>query len=371
MNITQDFTQLFKSFSPQWELFEDKSFVVYGAGSFGQWVARVLTNQQQTVKYFLDQREGLTSINDIPVYQPQRHQCLDKNVVVVIGVFNAYVDLQEIYSFLKKAGFLSILNAVEFYHHFPQPLSERFWLSQIADYRQYQEEIIAGYDYWADENSKYLYLKLWEYRLTGEYSCLPVPSGTATQYFPTDIPKWTAPLRLIDCGAYTGDTLENFQEAHIPLDTVIAFEPDLKNFSKLVETSKHLQVEGEIYLYPCGAYSKTQLIRFNSNEISDSSSISETGEEIIQVVSIDECLPYFFPTLIKMDIEGAEIPALLGAQKIIRKYRPGLAICAYHRPHDIWQIPKIISEWHLEYKFYLRTHGYSEFDSVIYGISQT
>lgn len=371
MNIQQDFTRLFSTFSSQWELFKGKPFVIYGAGPFGQWVAKVLISQQQTVKYFLDQRQGLTNVNNIPVYQPQQHQCPNEDITVIIGIFNTHVDLQEIYEFLKKAGFHTVLNAVEFYHHFPHQLPERFWLTQIADYRQYQEEIITGYDYWADENSKSLYMKLWEYRLTGKYSCLPTPSGIATQYFPTDVPKWTTPLRLIDCGAYTGDTLERFQEAHIPLDTVVAFEPDLKNFSKLVETSKYLQVNNGVYLYPCGTYSKTQLVRFNSNEVSDSSSITETGEDVIPVVSMDECLPHFAPTLIKMDIEGAEIPALLGVQKTIQRYRPGLAICAYHCPQDIWQIPKIISEWDLDYQFYLRTHGYSEFDSVIYGIPQT
>ncbi|MGU3537376.1 FkbM family methyltransferase [Methylobacterium sp. A54F] len=45
--------------------------------------------------------------------------------------------------------------------------------------------------------------------------------------------------------------------------------------------------------------------------------------------------------LIKMDIEGAERPALAGAQRIIREDKPFLAIAAYHRPEDIVEIFRI------------------------------
>lgn len=56
---------------------------------------------------------------------------------------------------------------------------------------------------------------------------------------------------------------------------------------------------------------------------------------------------------IKMDIEGAETNALLGAVNTIKKFRPKLAIALYHSTKDFESIPKFINELNLGYKFYL------------------
>ena len=45
---------------------------------------------------------------------------------------------------------------------------------------------------------------------------------------------------------------------------------------------------------------------------------------------------------IKMDIEGMEIPALEGARGTIRRWKPRLAIAAYHFKGDVYDIPKLI-----------------------------
>ena len=56
---------------------------------------------------------------------------------------------------------------------------------------------------------------------------------------------------------------------------------------------------------------------------------------------------------IKMDIEGAETNALLGAVETIKKFRPKLAIALYHSTKDFESIPKLINELNIGYKFYL------------------
>lgn len=63
---------------------------------------------------------------------------------------------------------------------------------------------------------------------------------------------------------------------------------------------------------------------------------------------------------IKMDIEGVELNALEGAKKIIKKYKPKLAIALYHNTTDFESIPKFINELNLGYKIYV-SH------STIYG----
>jgi len=47
---------------------------------------------------------------------------------------------------------------------------------------------------------------------------------------------------------------------------------------------------------------------------------------------------------IKLDVEGAELDVLLGAQKTIRKFRPKLAISVYHSVADFYEIPFFIAD---------------------------
>lgn len=73
-------------------------------------------------------------------------------------------------------------------------------------------------------------------------------------------------------------------------------------------------------------------------------------------------------TFIKMDIEGAEYNALLGCKKIIKEQRPKLAICIYHKPEDIIQIPSLILSLNEEYIFYIRHYSTIWGETVLYAL---
>ena len=86
------------------------------------------------------------------------------------------------------------------------------------------------------------------------------------------------------------------------------------------------------------------LLNFLENSALASSKIVDKNQGKIQIkaVSIDEMLAGERASFIKMDIEGAEMPALIGAQKTIEKYKPKLAISIYHKEDDLWEIPYYI-----------------------------
>jgi len=95
-----------------------------------------------------------------------------------------------------------------------------------------------------------------------------------------------------------------------------------------------------------------------------SSKIDSNGEDVIKIDAIDN---YKIPaSFIKMDIEGSEYEALIGAKDTISKYHPKLAISLYHKPEDLIQIPYYIKSLCPEYRFYLRLHSYYSEELILY-----
>ena len=80
------------------------------------------------------------------------------------------------------------------------------------------------------------------------------------------------------------------------------------------------------------------------------SGVSGHGGLIVQCVALDECLEGYAPTLIKMDIEGSEIEALNGCQKMIASVKPDLAVSVYHAPDHLWKIPLLINKLNPGYR---------------------
>jgi hypothetical protein len=70
-----------------------------------------------------------------------------------------------------------------------------------------------------------------------------------------------------------------------------------------------------------------------------------------------------------MDIEGAEMEALLGASSVLLRDLPHLAISVYHKPEDLWTLGTFINSLCTnKYNFFLRNYGHQTFDTFLYAI---
>jgi hypothetical protein len=74
------------------------------------------------------------------------------------------------------------------------------------------------------------------------------------------------------------------------------------------------------------------------------------------------------PTLIKMDIEGAELDAITGAGKTIVRCRPIVAACAYHKCDHLWVIPKLLKAANPDYQIFLRRYAEDCWETVYYAV---
>ena len=331
---------------------------------------KVLRNAGIGVNCFLDKMVSTnTSVDGIPVFRPDSVELPlndRREMVVITTIFNPSVDMVSLYSELNGLGYKNLVSFPELHRDFSSELGDRFWLTDRSIYKRYSNELQAVVDLLEDEKSRYLFEKILFFRAIGQYDILPDPDLVG-QYFPRDLPPWESPLRLVDCGACIGDTIEEARKAGIKLESVFAFEPDQDNFARLTEELSKIGTEIQACLaWPCGVSIKTSQLQFDGGK-GAGSSISKEGSQIIQCVSLDKALIKFEPNLIKMDIEGSECDAILGAQAIIENYRPGLAICLYHRPQHLWEIPLLVKKITRNGgRYFIRCHRYSGFDLVLY-----
>ncbi len=121
------------------------------------------------------------------------------------------------------------------------------------------------------------------------------------------------------------------------------------------------------FCFPCGVAGSTRKVRFAAGAGMASHEAAD-GTTVIQCVALDDALIGFRPTLVKMDIEGGEPDALEGARRMISSERPSLAIALYHEPQHLWEIPRQIAGWDLDYRLEIRGHGHGSYDTVLYAL---
>ncbi|MBN2520777.1 MAG: FkbM family methyltransferase [Bacteroidales bacterium] len=189
------------------------------------------------------------------------------------------------------------------------------------------------------------------------------------QYFPSSFFSYNEKEVFIDCGAYDGDTIGQFIEVLKDhkikgFEAIYAFEPDPKNFEALYEKHKYLKV---ISFINKGVWSEDATLYFRSGE-EMMSMLAAEGNITVEVTTIDKTLNGRQASFIKMDIQGAELEALKGAEKTIIKYSPKLAICVYHNKEDLIEIPKYIKKINSNYKIYLRAHEIKAAEVVLYAV---
>lgn len=185
------------------------------------------------------------------------------------------------------------------------------------------------------------------------------------QYFDLNVIDKEGEEIFIDCGACDGMTSMLMKEKYRNTKHIYLFEPDPLNVQKCRGNLEKIGCEVEII--EKGVWSFDGELRFDSKG-NASSVINEDGNEVVKVQSIDSLLNGQKSTFIKMDIEGAELEALKGAENTIRKYKPKLAICIYHKKEDIEIIPEIILKYNPNYKLYIRHYSQWGSETVLYAI---
>lgn len=249
------------------------------------------------------------------------------------------------------------------------------WLLDEVILKSHSKEVLGCYDMLLDQRSRDVYSELVKWRITGNKPETSLEDGS--QYFCTDCFNRKNPDEVfVDCGAYTGDTIEEYlNQKDGVFHKIVAFEPDKDSYALLKKTvekeCKQRRIpEDRFELYPYGIgehCSQGKFEHYGENNGLGSKIVESSPEEEsdIQIVSLDEFLtkPYSF---LKADIESYEYQMLLGAKNGIRKYKPLLAVCIYHNAVDFYSIHLLIKQILPEYKIAVRHHLDDLSETVVY-----
>lgn len=187
------------------------------------------------------------------------------------------------------------------------------------------------------------------------------------QYFNPDFIHYEENEIFVDAGCLNLGTSILLSKNCPNLQKVYAYEPDPQNYQQCLQNAAQLP-NTIVKVFPYGTWSQKATLSFMASS-DGSSRITDDGQVSIETISIDETIDaQDRVTFIKMDVEGAELESLKGARQTIQRCKPKLAICIYHKPEDMTEIPLLIKSIVPEYKLYIRHHSNSVAETVLYAV---
>jgi FkbM family methyltransferase len=345
---------------------------IFGAGHLGRKVLRSLLAVGLPPLAILDNKADLCqkTFENILILHPNKAlDQLGSDVLIILAVYNTSKPRDQ----LKALGFKRIIHCANVFAGMPDVALPFFCLDDTDIIFKNGAQVKKVFELMADEASKDLYVAQIRYRLYFDFDYVLRPQTNkmrASEYFPSDIYRFLDDEILVDCGAFTGDTVNRFLNIrNEKFKQIYAFEPDKKNYTVLVKSLNDLPstINAKIKPLNQGVSNSPGLVSFQSDGTVFSLA-STKGKDVATMVRLDEALSETIPTLIKMDIEGAEIDALHGCTEIIRAHRPVFAICVYHASQHLWEVPLLISNLCHNYQFFLRAHAEDCWDVTCYAV---
>lgn len=236
-------------------------------------------------------------------------------------------------------------------------------------FKKYRYQVLECYDSLCDQESKDVFAHIVTQRMR-----VQMPNEnyiSKNQYFLLCPRQRYEKSVFVDCGAYTGDTIETFIWNIPSFEKIYGFEPDTTNFGALKKRCDRLKKElnidaDKIELHNVAVGAEKGMLGFTATaSISSVISQDQCGTEVIQVVTLDDILQEKY-TFLKADVESFEYDMLVGAENSIKKWKPNLAICIYHNAVDVFSILLLLREMVPEYKFAVRHHSITFDETVLY-----
>jgi FkbM family methyltransferase len=334
---------------------------IIGAAEEGRRLAALCANHGIAVRAVADDdpaKRGLF-VGSLPVTPVDALSSMDRQMPIVVASHRVLA----ISTRLREMGFGNVAPFALFQlldpERFPPHMFYRDLIEDLVGNRR-QYDALA--DRLADDESRSVLDAVIGYRLSLDARVLR-PVIDSNLYAPTRVLTFDDDEVYVDAGSFDGDSVRWFIErVQGRFRRVLAFEPDRVTFQRLAANFSH---DDRVEPVNAGLHECPGFLKFDATS-SRSASIAAEGRDEIRVESLDNFLSGERVTFIKMNIEGAELSALQGAAETIRRWRPKLAISAYHRSSDLWNVPALVTKLYEGYRLYLRQHDGGIVETVLY-----
>jgi len=351
--------------------------VLFGAGGLGRRTLAGLRASRLEPLAFSDNRQELwgTSIDGVEVLEPadaaRRFGASAVFVVTIWGAGSSHRYEDSVMQ-LGELGCDCVQPVAWISWCYASTLLPFYALELPSRLLERASEVRRCFELLGDEHSRAEYVEQVRWRLTGDPRRLahPVPGE---QYLVTDIARPDPDDVVLDCGAYDGDTLRSWLGARGPnFAAYFALEPDPGSRERLERFVSSLppDVAARVHVLPYSVAGHTGTQTFSATG-SLSSSIAGDEGIVVDAIRLDDLadeLMGYRPTFLKVDIEGAELDALGGANELITTSRPLVAIATYHRQDHLWRVPLAVHDLCGDHRLFLRPHNEQGWDLVLYAV---
>ena len=348
-----------------------RPLVLYGAGKLGTMSAQILAGLGLPVAYAIDRHPPADGLLDarIPVHHPDAVPPAERasHALAICVVTGAYTPIRDA---LRSDGWQDIHPVYDLIAaHSARCGMNNGWSAGTLDEadRAGIAQVLAG---WHDDASRAAHLQCLAWRtLREEWTFDAAPVHIDNRYRIAELrAALRADERILDGGAWQGEALE----ALIALcggrfESALAVEPDPVNLAALNawHARRPADQRARIRVHACALGNIDGTQRFDAG-MGMASRLRDNGGSTVAVYRIDALGES--PSLIKLHLEGHELPALRGAQRTLERCRPLLAVTTYHNRDGLWRTPAWLMDHLPDYRFLMRMHGWCGTGAVVYGI---
>lgn len=332
-----------------------KKVVLYGAGYCGLETLTLMRKHHILVVAVCDDNREGEFLDNLRITSIDKIQHSYGIVIFITSGFNKIMKQR-----LVQLGLIDLYKEIDFGRYDENK-------ENLEYFREHRQEINTAYTLLSDVKSKTIFINLMNYRVSRKLHFLDGLEED-NQYYPREKIlnfSFEPDHIFLDLGAYDGDSILEFVKyVHGRYNRIFAVEASEKNYKNLlVNTADTPNIE----CYNIGVYKEKTQLHFMVSDAKNTFATDE-GTTVLAVDTVDNIVQAKPISFIKMDIEGAEYNALLGAQETIKSNTPILAISVYHKVEDLFRLLLLIQKIHPKYDYYLRHYSPTVIETILYAV---